>query len=491
MSRRTVNELVERVAALEATLSSTVIEIDSRLAAIEHALRLLSPGEIAASVEQVARCKAMVAANVPKRARLAIASPDGMGLAAVGHRPFVSFPQRGWAGDPDRPLGHPAAAIAHLEAQRVAGFEFLLVPEPQRSWLEAHAELANHLLGRYGVVEDPGVGLLVDLRRRMVERRDALADVLDDAVDGDRSVPVLDWTQLDLARLLPGRNIFAPFVAADGLLQYIDSTIPVVVIDDPDTLEESRRVASRNVLQVTGEAGPVVRVTEVLELAGADTPPTGSVLAVVPRSDTDDSWHARLDEAFAEAPETNVVAMDEPLAADAADAIVVLEPGVVPLPGCVPALLARLRADQGAGAVAPKLLSEDGALEAAGTVVFADGSMEGIGAGLPDIAAPWHEWVRPVCAGAGLVAARPDIVRTAGDYSLPALAAAAWSSGHRVDYQPAACAVRAFPAQASATTTASEGWDAALAARPGRPHPLDEDAWRELLARDDVEAAWR
>src|SRR6185503_533839 len=90
------------------------------------------------------------------------------------------------------------------------------------------------------------------------------------------------------------------------------------------------------------------------------------------------------------------------LAAEAG-VVAVIEDGVLPLPGCCEAARRTLGCRSGVGAVAVKLFSRDGSLEAAGTTVFADGSWAGIGAGTHEVVAPWHDYVREVAGGLGLV----------------------------------------------------------------------------------------
>ena len=68
-----------------------------------------------------------------------------------------------------------------------------------------------------------------------------------------------------------------------------------------------------------------------------------------------------------------------------------------------------------------------------------------------------------------------------------------WEGGGPILYQPEAALVRAFSTAAEGDedheshprSDASGGEDAQLA-RPERPDPLDEEAWRMVIAQDDV-----
>jgi hypothetical protein len=127
-------------------------------------------------------------------------------------------------------------------------------------------------------------------------------------------------------------------------------------------------------------------------------------------------------------------------------------------------------------------------------MLFADGSWVGVGAGSFDVAAAWHEYVRDTWWGPGLmlfkVSALKEVLRDvpAGAHRL--WAAKVWSEGYRVMYQPAATAVRAAPSSPVEDDAAHETWAALAEGCPERPLRLDESAWRELLAVEDVAGGW-
>ncbi len=504
MNRRRLEELAERVAALEAVTggSADAAGLDARLAAIEDAVRRLRYGdeELSEIDDVVRRCGELVSEHVPAGQRVAVVSEGDPALLALDDRHVAAFPQAKRVGNPERDFDHGAAVIAHLEAQRAQGTRFLLLPEPARCWMERYPEFAEHLLGRYEVVaDDPGAGLLVDVGETRVAGRAGklLTEVLDRLVDGDRYAPVLDWTALDLAAEAGSRTVFAAPPDADVELPYLDRTINVVVIEDPARLEESRRVASAAVIVVSPDESGRVVVAEVEEVA-PDGPMTADpILLVVAAGDPEDPWLARVEEAVADLPAIRLVAGRDlgSVAADADTEVVVLaERGVLPLPGCIESASATLASAEGVGAAAVKLLAADGSLEAAGSVVFSDGSIEGVAAGCREVAAPWHEYVRPACAAEGLLAVRSAAAREVASNasgSLVALSAGLWEAGYELRYQPDAWAVRALDRDPEASAAnGTEAWSSTLAVRPDRPTALDSGAWRALLAQDDVRSCW-
>jgi hypothetical protein len=224
---------------------------------------------------------------------------------------------------------------------------------------------------------------------------------------------------------------------------------------------------------------------------------------VVRNRDPDPSWLARLEEALSDEPSVEIVvdaARELELAGDA-HVVALIEDGVVPLPGCCEAARATLADRDGVGAVAVKLFGPDGSLEAAGATVFADGSWEGISAGSHQVVAPWHEYVREVSGGLGLLFFDAAALAKVGED--PTLAsiehpvawtAPIWKAGLRVLYQPDATAVRFAGASGSSPAEralVARCWATGLPTRPSRPDVVDDRAWWALVACDDMEASWR
>jgi hypothetical protein len=309
----------------------------------------------------------------------------------------------------------------------------------------------------------------------------------------DPWAPMLDWTAHGLASHLPGRTLFRPVEPNGGELPYMDHTIEVVFVDDVARMDEAARVATVAVLLVAADeaGGALVVETRRIRAERGPAPVPASVLILV-ATEPDDEWLGHLTEAVAERPAIEVRATVDPLAVVAetnAATVVLVEHGVLPLPGCIEAAERVLSHDQQVGGVAVKLLASGGSLEAAGAAAFADGSVEGVAAGAPP-AAQWHEYVRPVPAAVGVAVLRSAAVREsasaegAGTFDLVRISADLWSSGWELRYQPDAVAVRMLPAVAAE----ARFWPHARDGLPARPAELGERSWRRLLARGEVGA---
>jgi hypothetical protein len=301
--------------------------------------------------------------------------------------------------------------------------------------------------------------------------------------------PILDWTSLDLARLLPGRTVFRPVEPDAGELPYLDHTIDTVLVDDAARMSEAARVATALVVRVSADdsGGAIAVETRRLRAEGKQAL---SPLFILVAADAGDEWLGRLAEAMSGRPGVEVGAAEHLAMAVGADGatVAVADRGVVPLPGCIEAAERLLAQDQRVGGVAVKLFEADGSLAAAGGAAFADSSVEGIARGAPPAEA-WHEYVRPVAAAVGLVVLRSAAARQvlhAGDGSqvdVARVSAGLWSNGWELRYQPDAAAVRELPPARPASA-----WPGAAGGLPERPDTLDNAAWRRLLARGEVGA---
>jgi len=494
-----------RVSALEALSKDTAVAVarfEDRLAAVEGALRQVRSGaDDAEEIDPVGtRCSDMVGEHVPLGQRVAVLTDGDPTVFAPDDWPVAGFPRHSRPARTECDFDHGAGPIAHLEVQRVEGIRFFLVPEPSRGWLQRYPEFAEHLTDRYDVVADePGAGVLVDVSARQVTRRrqQTLIDLLDRVVDGDRYAAILDWTDLNLGSLVVGRNIITAPAGNDGKLLYLDRTIDVVVIQDPARLEEGRRVAGCAVVVVSPAEGGEILVTATEDLRADNVSAVDPVLVVI-AVEPGDPWLAYVEEAVAPLRNVTVVAAHDPWEAAIAaepDVVVVAEHGVLPLPGCIEACSALLLSGDRIGGVAAKLLAADGSLEAAGSMVFADGSIENVSGGCGEIAAAWHEYVRPICSTTGLLTIRAAALRETqfAPGSFAAVSAALWRAGYETRYQPDAWAVRTPDSDGPDMVegVAPESWGQALSARPHRPTPLDARAWRSLLARDEAGRGWK
>jgi hypothetical protein len=93
----------------------------------------------------VERIRTSVAARLPADATVAVVSRGDDALLELGPAAAWHFPQSpdgGWAGHYP---ADSAAAVAQLEAVRLAGAEYLLLPEPALWWLDHYAGLGDYL----------------------------------------------------------------------------------------------------------------------------------------------------------------------------------------------------------------------------------------------------------------------------------------------------------------------------------------------------------
>jgi hypothetical protein len=272
--------------------------------------------------------------------------------------------------------------------------------------------------------------------------------------------------------------------------------VDLVVVDRGGNLAEARRVAALAVITVAqGGTGPVVASVDAVGVSGGPAPPRALVWS---SPAADPRWEPALAGRVDEAGAQLLVADFDTQALDGHadhDVVVAVEPHVLPLPGTIRAAAAAAAATPGS-AVAGKVLRRDGRLESAGGTVFFDRSVALIAASSPDVRAPWHDYVRPVCWAPGLVAAAvplwtgvPGPSGLDGRAYLREWCAALWAEGAGVVYHPDLATVRvdgdggepSIPLEASA-------WQRVLDLRPARPTELTDGAWRYVLARDDVEA---
>jgi hypothetical protein len=257
---------------------------------------------------------------------------------------------------------------------------------------------------------------------------------------------------------------------------------------------EIRSVESAAVQNTTPESASTAR--------GPAAPAVANLRVLVWSSagDGDDTWRRHLAERATAAgadlriDEIDAAGLGDPTI-EGHDVVVVVEPGVLPLPGAIETAAA-LAATRPGSAIAAKVLRSDGRLEAAGGMVFFDRSVALIAEASPDVRAPWHDFVRPVCWAPGLVAAASTLwasvpgpgVHT-GRAFLREWCAEVWARGGSVVYQPGVAAVRvAGDGGEASVPLVTSSWQRVLDLRPNRPPDLSDGAWRYILAHDDVEA---
>jgi hypothetical protein len=490
--------LGERLAAVENdATASLVAAVDQRMDAVELGVRQLIDrvGSNGAEDPVVRGGRKAIYDHTPSGSSILVAGKSDPGFTELYGRRMSNFPQDASGRYPGFALANSQALLAHFEALRRDGNRFLLIPSPSKWMLDYYSQFSEYLLERHQVVaDDPGFGVLFDITdRQPLTRRwpNGLSSVFERlAKRTGRSLAVLDMTDLHIAPRVPRHNVFsAP--SREGALPYLDSTIDVVVIDDDIDHAEAQRTATEAIVQVGRGPNGLPEVISVETLTRGEE--GGRVAVVVVSASSASSWADRLAEVVDE--DATAFMATSPADFDGADAVALVDDGVLPLPSCLSSALRLLLSSDVTGGVAVKLLGPSGALDGAGAMVFADGSVMGVGDGSFDVDAPWHQYVRETCWGLGLMLFRADAVRDLLCLNPRPGAQASWSehvwrSGSRVLYQPAAAAVRAVRDRQHLKEGA-EAWSAQLGRRPRRPAQFDRTTWHSLLAAEDLSGGTR
>jgi GT2 family glycosyltransferase len=430
-------------------------------------------------------------------------------------------------------LSNSTSAIANLEAMRADGVESVAV-SPVRFRLPA---LGRHL-ARYPVLGVDHEGWTIhDLRAPRTDPLGSLEHALATVVDAmawrtDRVPSILSWgVDLDLSVLGPGSQPFAAPGWVEGRLPYLERSIDVVVIRDPDpTLhQEAVRVADVAVLVLRGEAERTT--VEAIWRPGGLASPAPSVSVVIPTFNGGGLVSACLRALWETIPpgaRVDAIVIDDGSAPEARRALEVvcrhervrllrnehnagflasvtrgaheasgeyllfLNDDTIPLPGWLPPLLRTFRDRPEAGAVGGRMVYPNGRLMEAGGIVYRDGSGANYGRGDPNPEAPHYSYLREVdyVSGAMLMTPRRLFLDLGGfdpsygfgyyedtDYCFRLREA-----GRRVYYQPASTIVHREGASAGTDPSAGakryqarnrpifvERWQARLDAQPTAP----------------------
>jgi GT2 family glycosyltransferase len=351
---------------------------------------------------------------------------------------------------------HPAcslSAVAHLEALRAEGAEYLVIPAAALWWLEHYRAFRQHLDERYVRVTTAGdVCRIYSLRERPVGVGElgvlgrVGGVVAEFRAKWGRDQVVLDWgSGLGLVGQ-PGLGGVFEGMAGAELLPYLDGTVDLVVVGPRGPggrVSEARRVAGAAVIEVRGEGEVSV---EWLRSATARAWPT--VTLIIPCHNGWDLTRACLDSVTETVDRElcgEVVVVDDGSTDETAaqlrrrareddrlrvirarrnrgyvdscnlgasrasgEILVFLNNDVVLLPGWLPPMLRLFMDWAGVGAVGGRLIATDGSLQEAGGVVFCDGSAMNYGRGETDLLAPFVSHVREVdyCSGALLATPR-------------------------------------------------------------------------------------
>jgi GT2 family glycosyltransferase/glycosyltransferase involved in cell wall biosynthesis len=479
--------------------------------------------------ECVRRIRETVCRELPDDATVIVVSKGDEGLLDLYGRRAWHFPQDS---DGKYPLYYPPdgpSVIAHLEALRARGGQYLLFPQPALWWLDRYPQFSSHLYRHYPVVLKDDQCVIFSLKVSdsssnadswQVQLPELIAACHDDR---GADLSILDWnTGLQLQNRFPGHAVFTP-PTDERTLPYVDGSIDLVAVSSPDgvSLREARRVAGYAVVDLAPHAIEVHRVgkqaedpnmrsasivipthdaVEHLELCliGLDEtlprPFRGEVIVVDDASG--EEMQRRLREWQASRPYLKVIRNAERLGilasrnrgagAAKSDILVFLNDDTAPQTGWLQALLRTFRDHPDAGAVGGKMLLPDGSMREAGNFVFADGSTAHFGQDDRLIERPLYNYVREVdyCSAALLATPRALFAEIGGfdkrygdgyygdiDYCF-----AARKHGRRAYYQPESVAVQA-DSEASGTAVNqskfARKWKDALQEQPKRPTSLD------------------
>ena len=443
----------------EADLAATVAELKRELAAARrdseqirsalYDLQLDPPepasGKDASYRRLVRRIRELVRTSLPSAARVAVVSKGDDGLLDLYGRQSSHFPQ---AADGRYSGYYPKSSlsvVAHLEAMRAQGVEYLLLPATALWWLDHYPGFFEHLERRYPrTIDDTDACVVYSLQERLspaerpfIELEELVDELV--AIRGEE-LTVLDWGfPLPLPAALLDQNVFT--AAPDELdLPYLDSSIDIVLtVAGRDRIAEARRVASvatataSGTLAGTGQARtPAVSVRrrpgtkmrlpsvsivvpchneaelttaclgslfetlpqcfdgEILVVDDASSDETAQLIrAARRRDDRVRGLRNRTNLGFIES--CNRGAMEAQ-----SEYLLFLNNDTILLPGWLSPLLRTFSDFSDAGVVGGRLLYTDGRLQEAGGLVFSDGSAAKFGYGDPDADAALYGYVREV-----------------------------------------------------------------------------------------------
>jgi hypothetical protein len=368
-----------------------------------------------------------------------------------------------------------AVAIAHLEALRFQGAEFVVLPPTEDSWRGNYPEFIRYLQRRYRLTEQTAeLGAIYSLREKSAwrELEDAISEF---RIDHDREPTVLNWNgELQIGELFPECRWFQPPSAKSDRLPYLDKSVDFVAMSGRDAvrLKEARRIATAAVI-VAGVAAardfPPSVVVERLSASPRKQRPSISV--VVAQGDVDLPLKRRL----ALLQETIPAGLDHeillcPISTSKTpawkkakgDLIIFIGPNIQPLPGWLAPVLRLFDAKVDAGVVGGRIVNFDGTQNHIGGIADPNGALELLGAQEVDPASPVFGFVREVdfCATTFLAARRSliagsDLPRNFGGHDMAATAAFcsnARAQSWRVYFEPDSWAISFTSAPAASET---------------------------------------
>jgi hypothetical protein len=328
----------------------------------------------------VVRIRAEVASSLPEDAHVLVVSRGDEDILRLGRRTASHFPQD----ETGQYAGyHPATgedAIAHLEALRAGGGQFLLFPSTAFWWLDHYPELRTHLEERYRPV----------LHREGVCRVYALHDGLS-ARNGDsgsnalaEAVPLLRRRSRQVAELAGERETLAArleqmerqldagsherlararlesFLTGGRLLAFPPVASPRAAIVIPS-------LRQAHLLYQTLESLLATFAEEPFELVIVDNASDGETQALLDRLHNVHVQRNDRNLGFGAACTIGARLARAPY-------VCFLNNDTIVTPGWLQALVATLEREPDCGAVGSRLIHPDGKLQEAGGTIWQDGS---------------------------------------------------------------------------------------------------------------------
>jgi GT2 family glycosyltransferase len=467
--RHELDQLSERVESLldrQEWIQSGLYDLNLSLSALGRRDDGSQDGRVA-YLESVRAVREVVRRKLPHDACIVVVSKGDELLDLYGRRAW-HFPQ----GADGRYAGYyppdGTAVIAHLEALRSHGADYLLFPKLALWWLDSYPKFLAHLHRHYPVVVDDSDKCLIFALERQKELpatvwRPRLLQLVEDyASEAGVDPAVLDWhTNLAIKELLPNQAVFSP-PTEDTALPYLDGSVDIVVVSSPDAtaLREARRVAGHALVMLEpsedeprsdGHSGIPERLETSIERVNGEgrhsAPATSIVIPTYDGAEQLGRCLDALDDTLPDPFEGEVIVVDDGsaskvrelldswsdgdarfevkvvrnrsnvgfvescnrgAAAARGEILLFLNDDTLPQFGWLPALLRMFKSHPQAGAVGGKLLYPDGRLQEAGNVVYSDGSAANFGRGDYRVDDPIYNFVRAVdyCSGALLATPR-------------------------------------------------------------------------------------
>jgi GT2 family glycosyltransferase len=142
-------EILSAIYTLQAMLAQVLMQQSSEGAESASPAHQIVPTQYMIYQEMIRRMRYVVDVVIPVRSTVAVMSKGDDQLLGLGNRQAWHFPQNESGGYAGHYPQDSAVAIAHLEAIRRKGAEFLLIPRTSHWWLDYYVEFKHHLEGQY------------------------------------------------------------------------------------------------------------------------------------------------------------------------------------------------------------------------------------------------------------------------------------------------------------------------------------------------------